>query len=676
MIAFASLALSVGVSAQEWEFLDSGVTNDLNGISCLNELTCYAVGGAPFTGGQGIIIKTTNSGDTWKRETIPTTEPLRAIKCVGETCYAAGDGIILRKTATTSWILVDRSDQTLWDIDATQTHSVAVGNLGTRLRATNGVDWAGYLPPRTGTFEPTLLGITFIGERGWIVGYEGTLKYTNNGGETWIDLNSDETLPISDIFTFDGQTIWTCGSFTHISKSTNAGSSWTDYEIPSIGGCGAIEFADENLGWIFGNGAILSSTNGGQTWQMVSGLDRVVFFSDVDCLGSNLCYGVGEDGVVVKYVSIETTRGQVEQPVEEPEDLSEESEDSEEQTPEPNDQAVDEETSTSESSIPICPAVLHNCADGQTPVFEYSLDCPVDYTCVGETEKPSGSFGGIFDGIKSFFSKIFSFFSGSEKTNKLEKIQHDEDADVSATIFLPAPSEQAEFARVVDRRTTCNPSETRLSFGSIDWEAGSRYPNTTIVAPHGGFDTNTDSLLLKTIAGFRANYVIARDYEDDGMRLNVNRPSESYSNRTEIQTVRSARVYNAFKNCVDQFPQKYYIEIHGNSNPSTANEIEVATVNVSTSLARYLKNRFNVHKRGKLDGYTLSIEPLDTVAWDAGPNKLTGMLSHCDNMCLHFEHPSALREDSGAISKTSQVLVDLFKDLENYTPPTKNLSNS
>lgn len=722
--------------SQEWEYLDSGITNDLNSISCPNERTCYAAGGAPIIGGPGVIIKTINGGDTWDSQPLPTTSALRSIKCVdAETCYASGDGIILKKTATTSWNIVNRSGQTLWDIYATSPlYAVAVGNLGTRLRTTNGgATWTGYIPPRTGTFQSTLLAVFFIDDmHGWTVGYEGVMRYTDNGGATWTNLDSGETLGLSDIFTFDGEILWTCGSFSHISKSTDSASSWTDYSIPSLGGCSAIEFANLTFGWLFGNGAILHSDNGGETWEMVSGLQTIVFFRDIECFGPDLCYGVGDDGVVIKYGESPTEATQ------EPEE-------------EPQEPAID---SNIPPANPACPAITDDCEAGWYPVFEYnSIGCAINYTCMQEgfkidkevlaqlisqipglskneyiniyVTKNDGSkniWGIIIKNkeieitsseiknptfnaetkmstiktilsssdpinaaltsiknkeidiksktlkgrIKTLGIRIFLLFKGPKETKRIKFL--DEDADTEKNFIEPSSLEREEFLRIaLNISRNCNPENTKLSFGSMDWEAG-RLQNTTIVAPHGTYDYNTDSLLLKITARYPANYVIARNYETDEIRINVNRPSEKLDNGTEIQTARATRVYNVFKNCVDQYRQKYYIEIHGNSDENTENEIEVATVNVSPALANYLVSRFNVHKRGKLDGYTLSIEPLDGLVWTARQNKQIGMLSHCDNICLHFETPYAMREESGDVSKTAEVLSELFMDLENYPP--------
>ncbi|MBI2124369.1 hypothetical protein HYT92_01120 [Candidatus Pacearchaeota archaeon] len=382
LVAFAAIVSAQLAAAYEWEYLNSNVTNDLNSISCPNERTCYVAGGAQIIGGEGIVLKTTNGGETWERQSLPTTEPLNSIKCAdAETCYAAGDRVILKKSATTPWTAVNRSSQTVWDIDAASPAvAVAVGNLGTRLRTTNGgATWSGYLPPISGTFQPTLSNIFFIDEeRGWIVGDEGTLRYTGDGGATWDSLNSSESLSLSDIFSFDGETIWVCGAFSHISKSTDSASSWADYSIPSMGGCGAIEFANSTFGWLFGNGGILQSIDGGERWEMISGLERAVFFRDIECFGPDLCYGAGDDGVIIRYGE----PAEAEEP-EEPEEMPNETE-----TPsEDNEEVGQPRINTSIPPVHVsCPAVMDDCEAGWFPDFEYnSVGCAVNYTCIQES---------------------------------------------------------------------------------------------------------------------------------------------------------------------------------------------------------------------------------------------------------------------------------------------------
>ena len=394
------------VSAQEWVYLDSGVTNDLNSISCPDEQTCYVAGGAPYIGGAAVILKTEDGGENWVSQPLPTTSPLRGIDCADyRTCFAAG-GEILKTVNGETWTIADDRDATLWDIDATSsTHAVAVGNLGTKLRTTDGSDWNGYMPPRMGPFEESLAAVMFTSSSvGWAVGQGNTMLYTDDGGETWLNRASNQGgLGLSDIFSLDGETIWACGPFTHITKSVDSGWNWERYRIPDIGGCGAIEFANETFGWFLGNGGILYSHDGGMTWDDQEGLDRLVFFRDIECFGPNLCYGVGDDGTIIRYGEPGVAEIPVVEPPEEEEIIEEEPVIEEERG---ELRAVRNDSVVFRASRN-CPAITDDCEAGWNPVFEYDENgCAEDYVC-------------IEDSVYNYVNNIFSqdFWSYMERLN-------------------------------------------------------------------------------------------------------------------------------------------------------------------------------------------------------------------------------------------------------------------
>lgn len=381
LVFLAFAFFSYGVMAEDWEYLDSGVTNDLNGISCPDDEICYAVGGAPFIGGAGIVLKSDDGGESWVTQTIPTSEPVRAIKCVDEeVCYAAGDNIILKTDDGETWRIVNSSASTFWDIDAVDDdYAIAVGNLGARLRTTNeGESWSGFVPGVWGSDEPSLSSIFLMGSNGWIGGAGGIIRISDDSGASWRDIASGQSSGISDIFSLDGNTLWACGSFDFIIKSGDGGERWDEFRIPSMGGCGAIEFANSSFGWVLGNGAISHSVDGGLTWEVESGLERVVFFRDIECFGPGMCYAVGDDGVIIRY-------GSADEVDDEPEETDDGDDDDEERgnlSARPRDPG--------RVSI-ACPAEMDDCEAGWNPVFSYDrFGCARNYTCVrGESKELS-----------------------------------------------------------------------------------------------------------------------------------------------------------------------------------------------------------------------------------------------------------------------------------------------
>ncbi len=395
LITFLFLLTVGGALAQEWEYLDSGITNQLNGISCPSQRVCYIAGGAPYIGGDGIIIKTIDGGGNWTVQELPTADYLKAIDCANNNiCYAAGDGVILKTADGDEWQIVNRTEQTFWDIDAlSSSTAVAVGNLGSTLRTTNGgISWSGYLPPRTGTFRESLHAVFFVDENtGWRGGDAGFLQKSINGGVSWIDLNSGSTLGISDIFSRDGTVVWATGSFDYILKSEDGGDSWTQYRVLSAGGFPAIEFANDTFGWALGNGVIEESIDGGETWADAV-LEVRTFFRDIDCPSASLCYAVGDDGTLLRwgessFATIRPTNYTLQVP-----DYPEEEQ---------------EEPALEEVS---CQPVMDDCEIGWNPMYQYNESgCAVGYTCV-EDNIDNEKVKAFLQGLSAFSPEELSEF--------------------------------------------------------------------------------------------------------------------------------------------------------------------------------------------------------------------------------------------------------------------------
>ncbi|TSC61568.1 MAG: hypothetical protein Greene041614_1002, partial [Parcubacteria group bacterium Greene0416_14] len=226
------------VAANAWQIRPSSISNDLNAVACPTDRLCYVVGGGPFIGGNGVILKTDNGGDTWVSQLIPVTNPLRGISCLtSNLCYVSGDGGALLKTINggASWtrlgVGTPAADQYYWSIFAIDAaHVVAVGNAGKIFRTTNsGATWS---EMSSGTFN-NLTGVYFAnGAIGWAVG-GGSLLKTINGGTNWYPMPSGSS---NFWWTADAVTqdlVWLSGGT--ISKSTDGAlSSTAQYSTPGV----------------------------------------------------------------------------------------------------------------------------------------------------------------------------------------------------------------------------------------------------------------------------------------------------------------------------------------------------------------------------------------------------------------------------------------------------------
>jgi photosystem II stability/assembly factor-like uncharacterized protein len=106
---------------------------------------------------------------------------------------------------------------------------------------------------------------------GWIVGSNGLILKTTNGGQEWNQQNSGTTYSLTDVFFVDENYGWIATGFinnTQILKTTNGGQSWIAYPNGIVSNT-AIYFTNPNNGWVCGWGANLSkTTNGGLSWSL------------------------------------------------------------------------------------------------------------------------------------------------------------------------------------------------------------------------------------------------------------------------------------------------------------------------------------------------------------------------------------------------------------------------
>lgn len=170
-----------------------------------------------------------------------------------------------------NWILLPNpifTNNNLVSLDfADVNHGWAVGQNGMIIATVNGgTSWTIQPAGITGYFS----GVSFANtQEGWAVAGNVVL-HTTNGGQTW----SQQTVPANtwlyDVQFINAQVGWGAGSQENIIFTNNGGQTWTTLR----GGTGSqfsdplwsVDFADPVHGVAVGNGAVISSSDGGQTW--------------------------------------------------------------------------------------------------------------------------------------------------------------------------------------------------------------------------------------------------------------------------------------------------------------------------------------------------------------------------------------------------------------------------
>lgn len=225
-------------------------------------------------GDMGTILRTTSGGEKWIKMTSGTTFNLKTIFFINRTQgWVAGtkngQGIILRSTNSGENWEIQSAQITIPGLNSiyfsNKTFGWAVGNRGTILKTTNGgKNWI----RQDNSLEMNLTSVKFFNEKeGIISGEKGLILTTTNGGSNWDIKYSATGYKLNCISANTSGNVWTCGDSGIIMYSSNFGNIWskgnwvTDFTFKDI------YFSNNETGWIIGGpGFIFKTTNGGISW--------------------------------------------------------------------------------------------------------------------------------------------------------------------------------------------------------------------------------------------------------------------------------------------------------------------------------------------------------------------------------------------------------------------------
>lgn len=118
---------------------------------------------------------------------------------------------------------------------------------------------------------PTWFGVRFANAlEGTVVGLEGKIAKTTDGGQTWNYTAEELSTTTTDSFyalRLTGADGWIVGASARVLKLQEGKWQLTPLGIPSVAWLRAIHFFDANNGWIVGGyGTIVRTTDGGKSW--------------------------------------------------------------------------------------------------------------------------------------------------------------------------------------------------------------------------------------------------------------------------------------------------------------------------------------------------------------------------------------------------------------------------
>jgi photosystem II stability/assembly factor-like uncharacterized protein len=268
------------VTQGEWKIVRNADTlNRFSGIYFSDQMNGWAVGNS------GIILHTSDGGNSWNVQESGTKIPLHCVHFVNSQKGWVGGisdsiGITTNGGVTWNWHALTGEQNKISHMSMSfvneHTGWIAGGNGGILHTEDGGITWT---PQVTGTIY-TITGIQFLdAKEGWAVATNRIILHTTNGGNTWVTKFLDDpyngyTVVLEDIFFINHSKGWIAtnsaisslaDAIAPIVCTADTGRSWNLYSSKA-GWMQSIQFVDESSGWAAGDGGILYTTDSGITW--------------------------------------------------------------------------------------------------------------------------------------------------------------------------------------------------------------------------------------------------------------------------------------------------------------------------------------------------------------------------------------------------------------------------
>jgi photosystem II stability/assembly factor-like uncharacterized protein/alpha-tubulin suppressor-like RCC1 family protein len=260
-------------------------------------------------GSQGEIVKTTDGGENWEQVSFDTSEDFYAATAIffynENTGWITGeDGLYKTTNSGNSWTkdTIDFASEFTGIYFIDENTGFLLGNGG---KTTDGGE----------TWEEEsnldqMERIVFLDENNGFAyeDYNGYMRKTTDGGENWESLTAPGGVTdmeyLSEDLIYITVNIWTneapTGRRIRLYKSTTGGYSWTQITERTAGEYNQIHFTDPDNGWLNHYGSTYKTTDGGSTWTEQYMPESLNFY-DMEFVDDYYAWGVGPNGGILRY---------------------------------------------------------------------------------------------------------------------------------------------------------------------------------------------------------------------------------------------------------------------------------------------------------------------------------------------------------------------------------------
>ncbi|MCI0488994.1 MAG: YCF48-related protein [Blastocatellia bacterium] len=263
-------------------------------------------------GAEGLITRSYDDGRTFQETDLGVNEGLNDVFVLKNNVWIVGDASAILISTDGGLSFVKRlyspyragsGQQGQGGLDLYSVQFVdkekgyIVGDEGLILASTDGgYSWR---EQRSGTDEQ-LFHLSFRGKRGWAVGTSGIILHTRDGGRNWYPQQSGTTDDLNRVYFVDDRTGLITGDNGALLLSQNGGSTWERVQLRVKEPLFGMSFIDKKTGWVVGyGGRIIRTYDGGRNWVEQESNTAGDLFSV--SFHKNRGYAIGRDGLVMRY---------------------------------------------------------------------------------------------------------------------------------------------------------------------------------------------------------------------------------------------------------------------------------------------------------------------------------------------------------------------------------------
>ncbi len=268
----------------------------------LNDLSFTSISHGWAVGDEGLVLRTTDGGDTWTDLSWDTSRQLSSvyfrtesngwIGAVGVIFRTNNGGLSWTETSPIFYNTFERIDF----IDNQTGYSSGWNGL---YKTINGGDTWRHCPLRISQgYSSQYQDFHFInGNLGWMVGSQAVVDHTKDGGETMLQQRGGihPTYILHTVEFADSKTGWAAGTYGRIIHTTTGGTNWEYLSQGPRNDLYAIQISDTLNGYAAGPGVFLVTNTGGKIWERRSAPSFYIIGS-MYVIDENDIIAVADDG--------------------------------------------------------------------------------------------------------------------------------------------------------------------------------------------------------------------------------------------------------------------------------------------------------------------------------------------------------------------------------------------